>query len=58
MAFKTGDSVTIKGTSMTGTIVVGAVVDNDSTLLFRVQYTDQSNQAQERFFKEDELVAS
>jgi uncharacterized protein YodC (DUF2158 family) len=58
MAFKTGDSVTIKGTSMTGTIVVGAVVDDESTLLFRVKYTDQSNQAQERFFKEDELVAS
>jgi hypothetical protein len=58
MALKTGDSVIIQGTSMTGTIVVGAVVDNDSTLLFRVQYTDQSNQAQERFFKEDELVAS
>ena len=58
MAFKTGDSVTIKGTSMTGTIVVGAVVDYESTLLFKVQYIDQSNQAQERFFKEDELVAS
>ena len=58
MAFKTGDSVTIKGTSMTGTIVVGAVVDDESTLLFKIQYTDQSNQAQERFFKEDELVAS
>jgi len=38
--------------------VVGAVVDDESTLLFRVQYTDQSNRAQERFFKEDELVAS
>jgi len=58
MAFKTGDSVTIKGTSMTGTIVVCAVVDDESTLLFKVQYTDQSNQAQERFFKENELVAS
>jgi hypothetical protein len=43
---------------MTGTIVVGAVVDDESTLLFKVQYTDQSNQAQERFFKENELVAS
>ena len=58
MAFKTGDSVTIKGTSMTGTIVVGAVVDDESTLLFKVQYTDQSNQGQERFFKDNELVAS
>lgn len=58
MAFKTGDSVTIGGTSMTGTIVSGAVVDDESTLLFKVQYTDQSNQAQERFFKENELVAS
>ena len=58
MAFKTGDSVTISGTSMIGTIVAGAVVDDESTLLFKVQYTDQSNQAQERFFKEDELVAS
>jgi hypothetical protein len=58
MAFKTGDSVTISGTSMTGTIVAGAVVDDESTLLFKVQYTDQSNQAQERFFKENELVAS
>lgn len=58
MAFKTGDNVTISGTSMTGMIVVGAVVDNDSTLLFKVQYIDQSNQAQERFFKENELVAS
>jgi hypothetical protein len=38
--------------------VVGAVVDDDSTLLFKVQYTDQSSQAQERFFKENELVAS
>jgi hypothetical protein len=57
MALQTGDSVTIKGTSMTGTIVVGSVVDDESTLLFRVQYTDQSNQAQERFFKENELVA-
>jgi uncharacterized protein YodC (DUF2158 family) len=58
MAFKTGDSVTIKGTAMTGTVVVGAVVDNESTLLLRVSYIDQFNQAQERFFKEDELVAS
>jgi uncharacterized protein YodC (DUF2158 family) len=58
MAFKTGDSVTIKDTSMTGTIVAGAVVDDESTLLFKVQYTDQSSQAQERFFKENELVAS
>ena len=58
MAFKTGNSVTIKGTSMTGTIVAGAVVDDESTLLFKVQYIDQFNQAQERFFKEDELVAS
>ena len=58
MAFKTGDSVTISGTSMTGAIVAGAVVDDESTLLFKVQYTDQSNQAQERFFKENELVAS
>jgi hypothetical protein len=58
MAFKTGDSVTISGTSMAGTIVVGAVVDDESTLLLKVQYTDQSNQAQERFFKENELVAS
>jgi hypothetical protein len=58
MTFKTGDSVTINGTSMIGTIVVGAVVDDDSTLLFKVQYTDQSSQAQERFFKENELVAS
>jgi hypothetical protein len=58
MAFKTGDSVTISGTSMIGTIVAGAVVDDESTLLFKVQYTDQSNQAQERFFKENELVAS
>ena len=58
MAFKTGDNVTIKGTSMSGTIVIGAVVDDESTLLFKVQYTDQSNQAQERFFKDNELVAS
>jgi hypothetical protein len=57
MAFKTGDSVTISGTSMTGTIVSGAVVDDESTLLLKVQYTDQSNQVQERFFKENELVA-
>ena len=58
MAFKTGDSVTIIGTSMIGTIVAGAVVDDESILLLKVQYTDQSNQAQERFFKENELVAS
>jgi hypothetical protein len=58
MAFKTGDSVTIKGTSMVGTIVVGAIVDDESTLLFKVQYIDQSNQVQERFFKENELVTN
>lgn len=58
MAFKTGDSVKIFGTTMTGTVVASAAVDSDSTLLLKVQYTDQFNQAQERFFKEDELVAS
>jgi hypothetical protein len=58
MAFKTGDSVTISGTSMIGTIVAGAVVDDESTLLFKVQYTDQSNQAQERFFKEEEIEST
>jgi hypothetical protein len=56
MAFKTGDQVTIKGTTMTG-VVQGAVVDSSCALLLLVAYTDNNGDSQERFFKVEELIA-
>lgn len=57
MAFKTGDSVKVKNTDMVGT-VQGATVDSDAQLLLRVSYTDQDNNSQERFFKQEEIEAT
>jgi len=54
MAFTTGDSVKVKHTDLVGT-VQGATVDSDARLLLRVSYTDQENNSQERFFKEEEI---
>jgi hypothetical protein len=57
MAFKTGDSVKVKNTDLVGT-VQGATVDSDAQLLLRVSYTDQDNNSQERFFKQEEIEAT
>lgn len=57
MAFRTGDSVKVKHTDLVGT-VQGAAVDSDATLLLRVSYTDQYNNSQERFFKEEEIEST
>ena len=58
MAFKTGDLVKVKYTTITNGVVEGATVDSESNLLLRVSYTDQVGTLQERFFKEDELEAA
>lgn len=55
MAFKAGDQVTIKGTTMAG-VVQGAAVDSECTLLLLVAYTDTNGDSQERFFKTEELT--
>lgn len=55
--FKPGDQVKVK---FTGTIegeVVRAAVDDDSNFQFLVSYTDFQGEAQERFFRLEELEA-
>jgi len=55
MAFKTGDQVIIKGTTMTG-VVQSAAVDSNCALLLLVSYIDTNGDSQERFFKVEELT--
>lgn len=55
MAFKTDDLVKIKYTTLSGVIVKGAAVGDDSLIQYRVQYDDNDGVPQERFFYEAEL---
>ena len=54
MSFKTGDSVKVKNSLVTG-VIQGAAVDEDSNFLLRVAFEDTEGQDQERFFKVEEL---
>ncbi len=58
MSFQLNDPVTIKFTTLAGT-VKGAAMDF-ATLqpLYLVEYTDQDGVEQQRYFKADELVAA
>lgn len=56
MAFKTGDSVAVRDSSLVGE-VKGAAVDSDANFLLLVAYEDLDGVAQERYFLVEDLVA-
>lgn len=56
MAFKTGDKVQYEVKPIIGTIL-GAKFDEDSNILYLVEYEDKNGDTQQRYFLADELVA-
>lgn len=57
MAFKTGDKVKFVLPTIEGE-VVGAAVDSEASLLLLVDYVDGNGDAQQRYFKAEQLVAA
>lgn len=56
MAFKTGDQVRVKFSTLEGE-VSGAAVDDQANFLLKVIYTDKEGVVQERFFVQEDLEA-
>lgn len=54
--FKTGDSVNVKNSLLTGE-VQGAAVNEQSDFCFLVEYTDFDGEVKQRYFKLEELEA-
>ena len=55
--FKKGDLVTIKFTSLAGTITDAAIGDN-ANIVYLVEYEDNQGETQTRYFEVDQLVAA
>lgn len=56
-AFKPEDQVSIKHTMLNG-VVKGAALDNTTlTITYLVQYLDNDNEMQERYFSADQIEA-
>lgn len=54
-AFKKGDPVTVKGTTLAGVVETLAIVDDE--VQFCVAYTDNDGEPQMRYFADAQLLA-